>query len=104
MLSEGEISDLPRVQDYIRNLDQSKECDIILLSWPVATLEGARDLCWSFAGIDVGCFESEWSHFSVILNEIIFGVHDELRAFAERLNENLLLPTLEDVLPLLNER
>jgi hypothetical protein len=33
--------------------------------------------------------------YSVLLNEVIFGTHDELRAFGGQLNEHLLLPSLE---------
>jgi hypothetical protein len=48
-----------------------------------------------FAGYDVGYFESEYSCYSVILNEIIFGTVPELTVFGAALNESLLAPAGE---------
>jgi hypothetical protein len=59
---------------------------------------------WSLAGFDIGYFESEWSHYSAILNEVLFGRYDELRTFAGRLNEHLLVATVELGLALIKER
>ncbi len=47
---------------------------------------------WPLLGIDLGYFHSRWSHYSTILNEILFGTQPARRAYAERLNENLLFP------------
>jgi hypothetical protein len=92
------------VNQYVRKLASANECDVIMLARLGPRLDSVQQLGWSFAGFDVGYFESEWSHFSVILCEVIFGVNSELRSFCSRLNEHLLLSTLEDARALLTER
>jgi hypothetical protein len=47
-----------------------------------------------FLGYDYGYFVSEDSHFSSLLNEVMYGVHDEMRSFAAHLNNALLLGSL----------
>jgi hypothetical protein len=92
------------VNRYIQNLPNASEWDVILLSRLGPTRESVRPAGWSHAGFDVGYFQSQWSHFSVILNEVVFGVHPELRLFASRLNEHLLLSRLESASELIAER
>jgi hypothetical protein len=102
-LVETAINDLSLVVQYMSKLPNADECDLILLG-PSGSTAPREELGWSPAGFDVGYFESEWSHFSVILNEVLFGVHDELRSFASRLNEHLLVETFEESWTLLKDR
>lgn len=90
------------VDAYVEKLPHRHECEVILL----APLDAAGlDVDgWRRAGFDVGYFESEWSHFSVVLNEIIYGTRLELRRFANVLNEHLLVPTLDLALEVIVER
>jgi len=98
------IADYPLVDEYARALAQAAECDVIVLAQHGAAIEAIREAGWSAAGFDLGYFESEWSHFSIILNEVLLGVHVELRSFAGGLNEHLLLAKPEDAVPILTER
>jgi hypothetical protein len=97
------INDLSLVVQYMGKLPHADECDLILLG-PSGSTAPREELGWSPARFDVGYFESEWSHFSVILNEVLFGVHDELRSFASRLNEHLLVETFEESWTLFKDR
>ena len=50
-----------------------------------------------FTGYDYGYYVSEHGLFSAVFNDIIYGDYAELRGFAERLNDALLLTSLDDV-------
>lgn len=52
---------------------------------------------WTWYGYDYGLFESQWNHFSVVLNEVVFGSVRELRRFSSVLNTRLLLDSRADV-------
>lgn len=81
------------VVEYFRNIRVKDEVDLVMLEFG-PTPNGTRpDGAWTFVGYDLGFIESEWSHFSIILNEIIYGHLRELREFAEGLNEHLLIAT-----------
>jgi hypothetical protein len=67
----------------------------------MSTSSATLDVTPEFLGFDVGMFNSEWSHCSSILNEVLFGNEPKMRAFAARLNEALLLSTADDVRELL---
>jgi hypothetical protein len=98
------LADWPEVKTYLDGLPCRDECDVVVLACQPTDTDRVPDSEWVSAGIDVGYFESEYSRFSVILNEVIFGAHDELRRFGDRLNEHLLLPSLNDARELLSER
>lgn len=55
-------------------------------------------------GFDVGYYESESLHFSVVLNEVVCGTVVELVGFAKRLNANLLFSSREDAEELMRVR
>jgi hypothetical protein len=81
------LTELAKIREYYDKAEESM--DLVYLSGAVsAAVPG-----FFFAGFDVGYFESEYSHYSVILNEIIFGTHPELIRFGTRLNDSLLAPT-----------
>jgi hypothetical protein len=50
-----------------------------------------------FLGFDFGYYDDEYSVFSSIYNEAIHSPLTDLRRYASRLNESLLLPTPADV-------
>lgn len=50
-----------------------------------------------FAGYDFGFFEQRYGHYSVVLNEVIFGFYQDLRAFGKHLNRNLLMDSVDAV-------
>jgi len=91
------LSQLEMVKRYFDVHNRRAEYDMIILSSPKHNTSGIWADGFSWAGIDVGYFESEWSHFSCIINEIIFSSLPELRAFAPRLNECLLFGTEREV-------
>lgn len=88
------------VVDYVRRLPNAEDSELIALA-PVGVTQLVVSSGWIFAGFDVGYFESEWSHFSIVLSEVLWGVCDELRLFAGRLNEHLLFWRREDAQALL---
>ena len=100
----AEMTDLALVDQHVRRLARPEDCDMVLLARPGTYDEALLRPGWTLAGFDLGYFDSEWSHFSVVLNDVLFGVHAELRTFASRLNEHLLLGNLEDAITLLTER
>ena len=92
----GDPSQLRSIEEYARKLPSPQESDVILLVRRGVSAEDIERLGWRPIGFDVGFFESAWSHFSVILNEVIWGTIDELRSFAGKLNEHLLLNDIGD--------
>lgn len=81
--------------------DQLVDCDLIIL----ADLTTNADFSGlGLLGFDVGYFESEWSHFSSILNEVLFGSEAEMRAYAKRLNSSLLFASGSDAADMLLTR
>ncbi len=92
----AEPSQLAAIEQYARKPPFPHDNDIILLVPGGASNQDIQGLGWRAIGFDVGFFESELSHFSVVLNEVIWGRIDELRSFAGKLNEHLLLKTLGD--------
>src|SRR5262249_28040258 len=92
----GDPSELRSIEEYAGKLPSTHESDIILLVRRGPSDEDTLRLGWECIGFDVGFFESEWSHYSVILSEVIWGTIGELRSFAGKLNEHLLLNDIGD--------
>jgi hypothetical protein len=88
---------LPYVLDYYRRASEHVTCDLLycqpLASWDEAELRESDDL--SFRGYDYGYYLGAEHHFSAVHNDIVYGRYDVLRAQAEQLNSDLLLPTLQ---------
>jgi hypothetical protein len=91
-----DMEDLPVINQYVASLRCRDECDVIAIARSGLDFKDMQQNGWLLAGIDVGYFESEYSHFSVILHEVLLGTYEELRSFAGRLNGHLLLPSLAD--------
>jgi hypothetical protein len=86
------------VREYLR---ETKECEAIALT----DCDGDTPVNgWVRLGIDLGYFHSQWSHYSVILNEVLFGAQPELRSYAGRLNAHLLFSNLEECRSAMSER
>jgi len=98
------LNNWPIVNDYLQSLPNASECEAVALSWDDPPIEDLVTKGWSFAGFDVGYFLAEWSHFSVILHEVVFGPCEPLREFSRTLNANLLLHRREDAEPILRCR
>jgi hypothetical protein len=79
------ITSFAEVLGYMRLLPTGTAALIAIGESPGGTFQ--------LAGFDVGAFLSRYAHFSVLLNEVIFGTLDELRGYAGRLNSNLLMPS-----------
>jgi hypothetical protein len=90
------MDQLASVREYFSRRAVREEFDLIALVHTAAFREYLRGLGWRSAGYDVGYFESEWAHYSGILNEVLFGSHGKLRAFASRLNGSLLFDRSDD--------
>ena len=70
---------------YLRSLDAGAESKAPPLQDGLALL-----------GSDFGYYESEHSHYSALLHELLYGTYDELRQFASRLNAALLFENATD--------
>jgi hypothetical protein len=106
LTTEGlaDVGDLQLVDAYLDDLPTRDECDVVALAPTGATDAVLRAQGWRAAGFDLGYFDSEWSHFSVVLNEVLYGACLELRRFAGLLNAHLLIPTLEQSIEIMKER
>ena len=98
----ADLKDLDEVDAYLMKLPSRSDCDIVVLSRDDAAR--LRDPQWNHIGFDIGYFDSEWSRFSVIMNEVIYGTVPELRQFANELNKQLLFDNLECAHLLMKER
>jgi hypothetical protein len=98
-LSDGlaPISELRRLVPYVAGVE-----GVDLVYCVIGSSEPRDDL--RFLGYDVGWYTSEYSHFSVILHEIIFGHLPRLTAYAEQLNEALLFDSLQAVADVIADR
>jgi len=89
------LSRLQQVLSYRERIDKNGECDVIGIR---PTEQRRKDFInfddwpsgFTRVGLDIGFFDSEWSHYSCTLNEILWGTYPELRRFGDRLNKNLL--------------
>ena len=82
--------DWPSVRQYMIGKD---ECDAIVLT----DVDGKTPIeGWVRLGVDLGYFQSPWSHYSAVLNEILFGTQPDLRCYTERLNADLLFVTMDE--------
>ncbi|GEM_PF-6135837 len=79
--------------------DMSKQHELVyLLALGFPGVENPHPLLsnqFFFAGYDYGYYLAEYSVFSSIFNEMIFGYYEELRNFAKELNNYLLAPSLD---------
>jgi hypothetical protein len=94
-----------QVLDYFRTLAKFRRCDLLYLVHEARSPEGVvvpPELV--FLGYDFGGYFSEWSDFSTVFHELLFGHYEAMRAFGRVLNRSLLLPSLDDALALAQVR
>ncbi len=91
------LSGLHYVVQYYERAQSQLPCDLLycqpLASWDEAELSERDDL--SFRGYDYAYYLGADHHYSAVYNDILYGRYDELRVYAQQLNHDLLLPTLE---------
>lgn len=80
---------------YIFNKNFSVGCDLIYLG----SIYRPRVLpeSFQFRGLDLGYYHSMYNYYSVILNEVIYGLEPEMQKFGVFLNSVLLFTNLEEV-------
>jgi hypothetical protein len=88
------LQDVDRVNRY-RAAACPLSCDLIYIVHPHSDEYTLTPAGYAFLGFDFGFYESEWSVYSVIFHEVIYGWHDRLRVHAGGLNDSLLAPSLD---------
>lgn len=81
---------LPKLLAYYDKIGPP-DLDLVYCSSEMDDLPG-----FEFVGYDLGYYESEFNHFSVLLNEVVFGSLLQLTKFRASLNECLLLMSDDD--------
>ena len=81
---------LSLIRSIVAGMNTIERVDLIHLEAMPANATAMEDTS-RFLGYDFGHFVSPLDKFSVILNEVLFGQYDELRRFAQQLNDHLLL-------------
>jgi hypothetical protein len=85
------------ILSYYELVKKSNLCDLIYITSCEAILpKKLQAEGWTFCGYDYGMYLGEHNNWSVIFQEIIFGKLSELREFGHKLNNNLLLSSLEE--------
>ena len=98
------LAQIALVEEYLTGLGDQAENDMIILEFESDAIGSSVSAEWSFAGYELGYFDSQWSHFSIILNEVLYGHDANLQSHARNLNENLLLHSKQEAQTLLVER
>lgn len=84
------------LEEYYEETSKLYPCDLMYLDFahgvktPVGLPPNFR-----FLGYDYGYYQWEDNLFSSLFHEVIYGVYDEMIAFAKLLNDNLLLPSVD---------
>jgi hypothetical protein len=101
--SPHEGSDVPAplnqfslVERYFSSLSTGSGARLIALTEPSSSGAGLPEN-WRLLGFDAGWYRASYSHFSLILNEVICGRYNELITFRNRLNEHSLFSELKMV-------
>jgi hypothetical protein len=56
----------------------------------IGDVEANNEVRFAFLGYDCGCYESEYNHFSSVLNDLLFMTIKDFEPFHHLLNKNLL--------------
>jgi hypothetical protein len=98
-------SNLERVKKYREHLSRTTSCDIL---WCEVAPRGPFSRLalpgFAFCGMDVVIGPLADHAYSIVLNEVVFGLHSELRSYAGRLNGFLLFTAIGDASELLETR
>lgn len=84
---------LDAVVEYASSLPTDLESEVLLLTRPCSY--GAAEPPapgFRMKGFELGCWNSQTDHFSILLHEVLLGRSAELREFTHRLNSSALLP------------
>ena len=86
------------VIDYWKSIGDN-ETDLVYLTWNIEgpRLHSIHDVRVDFRGYDYGNFVSETNYFSSVLNEVLYGLEEEMARFVLRLNQRLLADSMETI-------
>lgn len=84
------------VCDYFADVSRESFCDLLCLQYVRTADDAPPHPDFHFCGYDFGHYGGEWNVFSVLIHEVINGQYDQLRHYANVLNEYFLLPELAD--------
>lgn len=92
------VGQFDQVTAYYLGLPGEARCDFIYCQFrTTAPLQPSIAPAFRFCGYDYGYYLSEYNHYSVLFNEVVYGVYDALARFSVVLNDCLLLPSDEAV-------
>jgi len=96
--------DYNMVLEYYSILDSQKKYRLLYLEFgSKSSLSPFFLKEFSFLGFDLGSID-KFSSYSVLLNDIVLGVHDRMHYFKQYLNDKLLLPSIAVIENILQER
>lgn len=85
-----------KVIAYYQAVSDSRRCDLVFLDFPWRSGPSVKAPSgFSFCGYDYGLYASPGQRYSCIFHEVIYAQDEELVAMARRLNDCLLLPSLD---------
>ncbi len=98
------LSMVDEVRQYFEDVSNRQLCDMLVCESPVTNHEVCAPPGFSFCGYDVSPGTNDLTNYSVVYNEVIYGLYQELREWSAQLNEHLLVSALPDVERLLELR
>ena len=99
----GPASTYRAVSAYYRWISSQAECDLIYIAGPGPAPRGLPG-DFVFRGYDYGYYISEYCSFSALFHDLIWGQYDSLRSYASLLNDGLLFPSTDSLVPVARER
>jgi hypothetical protein len=91
------LDQLDKVRRYYDGLPSGPTYDLIYCQFSTPPEQGQQSRYFTFCGFEYGYLLSEWNHYSVLYNEVIWGLYSEMHKFSSLLNQDLLLPSYESV-------
>ncbi len=99
------LEQLGSVRRYVADLSGSIRCELMYCCRMSSEAScGSVPAGFVQLGFDVGIYEGEDNSFSAVFHELLFGKHDELARFADRLNDVLLFQSFTDAREFLDRR
>jgi len=89
------LSELEEVKRVFRTARRDEQDLLYCIVFDVARPVRKEDIDLPFFGFDFGFIQSPWSHFSVVLNEVVSGILEPMRRFSKYLNSHILFDTPE---------
>ncbi len=97
------LTELENVNAIVEAAGLGHSIDVVALV-PGSDAGAMTESGWELLGYDIGYLESTYSHYSVLLHEVIYGIHSSLREHSRALNANLLLSSHDEGVALLDTR